>query len=262
MGRMLLHEIAEQSEVQLAGGCEAPGHPMIGTDLGLLIGTPQSGIVMSDQPEPLFASADVAIDFTHPDLLAQHLALAVRHGTGLVIGTTGIDRAQLPLIREAARDIAIFRSANMSFGVALMARMAEQLASELGPEDADIEIIEMHHRHKIDAPSGTALALAEAAAKGRRVALDSVWCKGRDGQVGPRKQGEIGISALRGGDVVGDHSVIFALDGERIEISHKASSRVIFAKGAVRAAIWLARQKPGLYGMDELLNASIYSPTH
>jgi 4-hydroxy-tetrahydrodipicolinate reductase len=170
-----------------------------------------------------------------------------------VVGTTGLDAGARAVLGAAAKKISIVQAANMSVGVTLLGQLVKQLAARLEPETFDIEIVEMHHRHKVDAPSGTALALAEAAARGREVTLSDVARKTRDGQIGARPQGEIGISTLRGGDVVGDHTVIFAADGERIEISHKASSRAIFARGAVKAALWAAGRQPGLYSMIDVL---------
>jgi 4-hydroxy-tetrahydrodipicolinate reductase len=253
MGRMLLQEVLSRSEAKLAGGVEAAGSALIGADLGTLIGAGPTGIKVGDDPTPLFRDSDAVIDFTHPAALARHAALAVEHKTALVVGTTGLDDKALAVLAEAAKQTVIVRSANMSVGVTLLTALVEQLAASLSADVFDIEITEMHHRHKIDAPSGTALALGEAAARGRQVALDRVWRKSRDGQVGARPAGEIGFSTLRGGDVVGDHSVIFAADGERLELSHKASSRQIFARGAVRAALWAAGRAPGLYGMKDVL---------
>ena len=245
MGRMLIQETLARPGAELAGGVEAPGNPLIGKEL--------DGITVGGDADALFAISDVVIDFTHPAALAGHLALAQKHGTALVVGTTGLDAPTLDLLAGAGTSVAIMRAANMSVGVTLLTAMVEQLAAKLDAEIFDIEITEMHHRHKIDAPSGTALALGEAAARGRQVSLDQVARMSRQGQVGARPAGEIGFSTLRGGDVVGDHTVIFAADGERIEISHKASSRQIFARGAVRAALWLAGRKPGLYGMKDVL---------
>jgi len=253
MGRMLLQEVLSRAEAQLAGGVEAADNPLIGHDIASLIGAAPLGLLVGDDADALFETADAVIDFTHPGALPRHIDLALRHRTALVVGTTGLDRAAEALISAATDKVAIIRAANMSVGVTLITRLVEQLAAKLAADSFDIEIVEMHHRHKIDAPSGTALALAQAAAQGREVALDRVWRKSRDGQVGARPIGEIGLSAIRGGDVVGDHTVIFAADGERIEISHRASSRQIFARGAVTAALWVAGRPAGLYGMNEVL---------
>jgi 4-hydroxy-tetrahydrodipicolinate reductase len=242
---MLLQEVAQQPEAKLSGGTARPGSALIGQTL--------EGLIVTDDAEALFAVSDAVIDFTRPELLAQHLDLAQRHKKALVIGTTGLEASSRDLIAKAAQSVPLVQAANMSVGVTLLGLLVKQLAAKLDAATFDIEIVEMHHRHKIDAPSGTALALAEAAAQGRDVKLSDVARKSRDGQIGARPQGEIGISTLRGGDVVGDHSVIFAAEGERIEIAHKASSRQIFARGAVRAALWAAGRKPGLYSMLDVL---------
>jgi 4-hydroxy-tetrahydrodipicolinate reductase len=253
MGRMLLQEVRLHPGAALAGAVEAPGSPLVGQDIGLWFDARATGILVGDDAEPLFAGADAVIDFTHPSALFRHADLAAQHRTVLVVGTTGLDDKAMAALTEAAQMTAIVRSANFSVGVTLLVALVQKLAASLDADSFDIEISEMHHRHKIDAPSGTALALGEAAARGRQVMLDQVWRKSRDGQVGARPAGEIGFTSLRGGDVVGDHTVIFAADGERLELSHKASSRQIFARGAVRAALWAAGHPPGLYGMTDVL---------
>jgi 4-hydroxy-tetrahydrodipicolinate reductase len=253
MGRMLLQEVLRHPDASLTGGGERTGSAILGTDLGTLIGLAPAGIVATDDSNALFAAADAVIDFTHPSAVARHAELARQFGTALVVGTTGLDATGQAALRRAAEGVAVVWAANMSVGVTVLAAVVQQLAAKLDSDSYDIEIVEMHHRHKIDAPSGTALALAKAAATGRDVALESVWRKSRDGQIGPRPAGEIGISTLRGGDVVGDHRVIFAADGERIEVTHKASSRQIFARGAVKAALWAATRPAGLYDMNDVL---------
>jgi 4-hydroxy-tetrahydrodipicolinate reductase len=253
MWRMLVKEVLSHPDATLAGGSVRPGSEIVGQDLGLLAGLKNTGLAATDDADALFAASDVVIDFTRTDLLAHHAALAIRHSIALIVGTTGFDASARTLLEETARQIPVVQAANMSVGVTLLAQLVRQVAAKLDDATFDIEIVEMHHRHKIDAPSGTALALAQAAAEGRAVTLDEVVRKSRDGQIGPRPQGEIGISTLRGGDVVGDHTVIFAADGERIELTHKASSRQIFARGAVRAALWAAGRKPGLYSMLDVL---------
>jgi 4-hydroxy-tetrahydrodipicolinate reductase len=253
MGRMLVRETLSQPEAALAGGSARSGSDVIGQDLGLLAGVKSAGICATDDAEALFAASDVVIDFTRPELLAHHADLAMRHEAALIVGTTGFDPAARAALDKAAEAIPVVLAANMSVGVTLLGQLVRQVAAKLGPDSFDIEIVEMHHRHKIDAPSGTALALAKAAAEGREVDLDEVARKSRDGQIGPRPAGEIGISTLRGGDVVGDHTVIFASEGERIELTHKASSRQIFARGAVRAALWASGRRPGLYSMLDVL---------
>ena len=245
MGRMLVQEVLQHPGAELAGGTARQGSALIGQSLGAM--------PVTDKADELFVASEAVIDFTRPELLKTHLNLAVRYKKALVIGTTGLDAEARAAIKNAAKSIAIVQAANMSVGVTLLGQLVKQLAAKLDGATFDIEIVEMHHRHKIDAPSGTALALAEAAASGRDVQLSDVARKSRDGQIGARPQGEIGISTLRGGDVVGDHTVIFAADGERIEVSHKASSRQIFARGAVRAALWAAGRKPGLYSMLDVL---------
>jgi len=245
MGRMLVQEIAQHPGASLSGGTARPGSALIGQALG--------DLTVTDDADALFAASDAVIDFTRPELLQSHLDLAIRHKKTLVIGTTGLDADLRAAIKEAAKSVPLVQAANMSVGVTLLGQLVKQLAAKLDDRTFDIEVVEMHHRHKIDAPSGTALSLAEAAAEGRGVQLADVVRNSRDGQIGARPVGEIGISTVRGGDVVGDHTVIFAADGERIEVTHKASSRQIFARGAVRAALWAAGRQPGLYSMLDVL---------
>jgi 4-hydroxy-tetrahydrodipicolinate reductase len=195
---------------------------------------------------------DVFVDFSAPDGLQNHLERAVEAGRPIVVGTTGLTGAHQRMIDAAAAKVAVLQAANTSLGVNLLAHLVREAASRLGPE-WDIEIVEMHHRHKVDAPSGTGLLLGRAAAEGRGVDLDRVSDRGRDGIVGPRREGSIGFAALRGGSVAGDHQVIFASEGERIEFGHRAESRTIFARGAVEAALWIADKPPGRYGMNDLL---------
>jgi 4-hydroxy-tetrahydrodipicolinate reductase len=242
----------------VVGGTERKGSHVLGRDLGALTGGEPLGIIIGDNPELLFEQADVVVDFTSPSATAQHAGLAAKAGTAHVIGTTGLDSDQMGAISRAAQRVPIVLAANMSLGVNLLEQVVEEVARILDT-DWDIEVIEMHHRHKVDAPSGTALALGEAAAKGRGVQLRRVSRRGRDGQVGPRVRGEIGFSAIRGGDVVGDHTVIFAADGERIEVTHKASSREIFGRGAVKAVLWAAGKRPGLYSMKDVLGFNVAS---
>jgi len=252
MGRTLLREIAAAEGMRIAGGTERPGHEVIGQDVAAQAGLAACGLVVGEAAAELFAAADVVLDFTQPEATAAHVALAAEHGTAMVVGTTGTEGETDARIAEAAKRTAIVKAANMSVGVNLLLQLTRQVAAVLGP-DFDIEIVEMHHRHKVDAPSGTALLLGRAAAAGRGVALDDVACRSRDGIVGARPKGEIGFATLRGGDVVGDHTVIFAAEGERVEIAHKAGSRAIFARGAIRAALWAKDRKPGLYGMKDVL---------
>jgi 4-hydroxy-tetrahydrodipicolinate reductase len=252
MGRMLVAEVLKSEGATLAGGTETAGHDAIGKDVATLIGAEPCGLTVHGDTDALFAASDVVIDFTTPDAVSLHARLAVEHATALVVGTTGLRPADLEALGTAGATVAVVQAANMSIGVNLMLGLTQQVASILG-DDYDIEIVEMHHRHKVDAPSGTALALGHAAAAGRGTALDAVSRRVRDGQIGARPRGEIGFATLRGGDVVGEHSVIFASEGERIELVHKASSRTVFARGAVRAALWTGGRAPGLYSMREVL---------
>jgi 4-hydroxy-tetrahydrodipicolinate reductase len=210
------------------------------------------GAAITADPAELAAASDALIDFTAPAATRALAGLAARFGRVLVVGTTGLTPEDEAVLHEAARQTPVVYAPNYSVGVTLLSALTERAAAILGP-DYDIEIVEMHHRHKVDSPSGTALGLGRAAAAGRAVALDQVWCKSRDGHTGARPVGEIGFATLRGGDVVGDHSVIFAAEGERVELTHKASSRAVFAKGAVRAAQWAEGRPPGLYTMRDVL---------
>jgi 4-hydroxy-tetrahydrodipicolinate reductase len=252
MGQMLVGEIAATADCRLAGATERKGSQALGRDAGELAGVGTLGVAIGDDPDALFATADAVIDFTTPAASVAHAALAARHKKIHVIGTTGLDAAQEKALGEAARGATIVWAPNMSLGVNLAFALTEQVARILGP-DWDIEIVEMHHKHKVDAPSGTALGLGRAAARGRGVDLEQVSQRGRDGVTGPRRKGDIGFATLRGGDVVGEHSVVFAGEGERLEIVHKATSRRIFARGAVRAALWAKGRPSGLYSMRDVL---------
>lgn len=252
MGRMLLAAVSAADGAEIAGGVEPAGHPDMGKDLGSLAGLDPVGVVLTADARALFDVVDAVIDFTMPIATAAHAGMAHDSGTALVIGTTGLDDLQQNTVSSAAHFAPIIQAANYSVGVNVLEGLVEQAARIL-PEAYDIEVLEMHHHHKVDAPSGTALALGQAAADGRAVNLDDVADKVRDGIIGPRKVGDIGFATLRGGDVVGDHTVMFAGPGERLELTHKASSREVFANGAVRAAIWSAEQKPGLYSMKDVL---------
>ncbi len=252
MGRMLVAEIAASENCVVSGGTEAPGSGSVNHDIGEAAGIGRIGIPVGDNVEKLLRAADVVIEFTTPAATAEHARLAAQSATPLVIGTTGLSSEETALIREAASRIPIVLAPNMSLGINLLLDIVEGVARRLGPE-WDIEIIEMHHRGKVDAPSGTALALGRAAAKGRDVSFEEVAKRGRDGIAGARPAGEIGFAALRGGDAVGDHHVVFAAAGERLELVHRATSRAIYAKGAVRAALWVVGRSPGLYGLKEVL---------
>ncbi|ARJ66388.1 4-hydroxy-tetrahydrodipicolinate reductase [Magnetospirillum sp. ME-1] len=252
MGRMLMEAVLAAEGCRLSGGTERAGTEFIGRDLGVLLGRESVGASVGSDPAALFAASDAVIDFTAPAATLAHAALAAEQGKVLVVGTTGLAKDDEARLAEAAKRAPIVYAPNFSVGVNLLMALTERAASILG-EDYDIEIVEMHHRHKVDAPSGTALGLGRSAALGRQKPLDSVWCKSRDGHTGARPKGEIGFATLRGGDVVGDHTVMFAAEGERVELTHKASSRAVFAKGAVRAARWAADRQPGLYSMRDVL---------
>lgn len=252
MGRMLMEAVLAAEGCRLSGGTERAGTEFVGRDVGALLGRESLGASVGDDPKALFAASDAVIDFTAPSATLAHAAIAVETGKVLVVGTTGLSRDDEARLAEAARAVPVVYAPNFSVGVNLLMALTERAAAILA-DDYDIEIVEMHHRHKVDAPSGTALGLGRAAARGREVALDSVWCKTRDGHTGARPRGEIGFATLRGGDVVGDHTVMFAAEGERVELTHKASSRAVFAKGAVRAARWAAGKPAGLYSMRDVL---------
>jgi 4-hydroxy-tetrahydrodipicolinate reductase len=252
MGAALVRRIAATEGGRLAAAIERPGHPALGRDAGAEAGVGALGIRIGEDARALFAAADVVIEFSSPEATAAHAGLAGETGTAHVVGTTGLDEAQAAALRAAAQSAAVVWAPNMSVGVNALLALTERLAAVLD-ESYDIEIVEMHHRHKVDAPSGTALALGRAAAKGRGVDLDAVSARARDGVTGPRRRGDIGFAVLRGGDVVGDHMVVFAADGERVELGHRAASREVFAAGAVRAALWTKGRPPGLYGMREVL---------
>ncbi|OAN49345.1 4-hydroxy-tetrahydrodipicolinate reductase [Magnetospirillum moscoviense] len=252
MGRMLMNAVLEAPGCQLAGGTDRPGTPTAGQDLGALLGRAALGLTVGQDAKALFAASDAIIDFTAPAATVAHAALAAELGKILVVGTTGLTKDDEAVLAQAAARTTIVYAPNFSVGVNLLMALTERAAAILG-DDYDIEIVEMHHRRKVDAPSGTALGLGRSAAKGRGVALDQVWCKSRDGHTGARPKGEIGFATLRGGDVVGDHTVMFAAEEERVELTHKAASRAVFAKGAVRAARWAGSAKPGLYSMRDVL---------
>jgi 4-hydroxy-tetrahydrodipicolinate reductase len=260
MGQMLLRMLINAPGIVVVGGTERRGSIALGQDIGALAGADPLGISVGDDPSLLFDTSDVVVDFTNPTATVQHAQMAARTGCALVIGTTGFDGDQLNSLYRAAQRAPIVLAANMSLGINLLQQVVEEVARILDP-DWDIEIVEMHHRAKIDAPSGTALALGEAAARGRGQQLRRISRRSRDGQVGPRVKGEIGFAALRGGDVVGDHTVIFAADGERVEITHRAASREIFARGAVKSVLWAAGKKPGLYSMRDVLGFSVQGPS-
>ncbi|MEQ1669610.1 MAG: 4-hydroxy-tetrahydrodipicolinate reductase [Hyphomicrobium sp.] len=252
MGRELLRAIAATPGCEISGGTERAGTPEIGCDIGLLIGNTPLGITVSDDARAVIATSDAILDFTSPAATVSFAKLAAELGKVHVIGTTGWDAAGEAAIKDAAQKATIIKAGNMSLGVNLLAALTKRVAAALG-QDFDIEIVEMHHRLKVDAPSGTALMLGQAAADGRGVALSEKSVRARDGHTGARKAGDIGFATLRGGSVVGDHTVIFAGDGERIELTHLAADRGIFARGAVKAAVWGKGRAPGLYAMTDVL---------
>jgi 4-hydroxy-tetrahydrodipicolinate reductase len=252
MGRTLVKAIHETPGMTLTGALERPGAPALGEDAGVLAGLPALGVAVVNDPLPLLLNADGIVDFSTPAASVEMSALAAQARIAHVIGTTGLAEADIAKLTAAARHAPIVRSGNMSLGVNLLAGLVRLAAEALG-EEFDIEIVEMHHRMKVDAPSGTALLLGEAAAAGRDVDLKSHSERGRDGVTGARRRGAIGFASLRGGGVIGDHSVIFAGDGERITLTHKAEDRALFARGALKAALWARGQKPGLYAMADVL---------
>ena len=252
MGQMLIKSVLASDKCRLAGVLERPGHDWIGQDVGTMMGGQPVGLAVTDDTVEAFAKAQAVIDFTAPAASVAFAGLAAQARAVHVIGTTGLTEADLKAISAAARHAVIVRAGNMSLGVNLLVQLTKKVAAALD-EDFDIEVIEAHHHHKVDAPSGTALMLGEAAAEGRGVALKDVRDSGRDGITGARKRGDIGFTALRGGDVVGEHEVIFAGEGERISIKHIASDRQLFARGAIRAAIWAAGRAPGSYDMQDVL---------
>jgi len=252
MGQMLIQAIEENESANLVGVTERAGHNWIGRDLGECLGGAPSGIIVSDDPLEVLAHSHAVVDFTSPEATVLHSELAAQARITHVIGTTGLEDTHLAKIAAAARHAIVVRAGNMSLGVNLLTVLTRKVAAALDM-DFDIEITEMHHRHKVDAPSGTALMLGEAAAEGRGVNLAYVSDRGRDGETGARKPGDIGFVSLRGGDVVGEHDVIFAGEGERIILRHIASDRMLFARGAIKAALWGQSQKPGEYTMLDVL---------
>ncbi|ESZ04755.1 4-hydroxy-tetrahydrodipicolinate reductase [Mesorhizobium sp. L48C026A00] len=253
MGQALIRAIHTIPGARVAGAIERAGSPHLGKDAGELAGIGTIGVVIGDDPLPAFARADGVLDFTSPAATVKFAGYAAQARIAHVIGTTGCSADDNSKIAAAARHATIVKSGNMSIGVNLLAVLVEQAARALDADDFDIEILEMHHRHKVDAPSGTALLLGEAAAAGRGIDLDGNSVRSRDGHTGVRRTGSIGFATLRGGSVVGDHSVLLAGTGERITLAHHAEDRAIFARGAVKAALWARGRKPGLYSMRDVL---------
>jgi 4-hydroxy-tetrahydrodipicolinate reductase len=252
MGRALTRVISETSGALMTGALEAPGSELLGKDAGVLAGLPANGIKLSADLWELSANADGILDFTVPGATIANVAIAAQRGIAHIIGTTGLSASDEAVIRSVASRAIVVKSGNMSLGVNLLAALVKRVAQSLD-EGFDIEILEMHHKAKIDAPSGTAMLLGEAAAAGRQVSLEQRSARGRDGVTGARRSGDIGFASLRGGTAAGDHSVIFAGPYERLTLSHHAEDRLIFAHGALKAALWANGKKPGFYTMADVL---------
>ncbi|MES0862268.1 4-hydroxy-tetrahydrodipicolinate reductase [Ruegeria sp. SCPT10] len=252
MGQMLIKTVTDSDQARLVGVVERTGHDWIGQDVGEAMGGPALGVTVTDDPLEAFAQAQAVIDFTAPEATLEFAALAAQARCVHVIGTTGMSDEQIAALEPASRHAVIVRAGNMSLGVNLLVQLTKKVAAALD-EDFDIEVIEGHHHHKVDAPSGTALMLGEAAAAGRGVTLADVSDRGRDGITGARKRGDIGFHAIRGGDIVGEHDVLFAAPGERIVLRHLATDRAIFARGALKAALWGQGKSPGQYDMVDVL---------
>lgn len=252
MGQMLIETVGASDQAHLVAVTERPGHGWVGADLGEAMGGAASGVPVVDDPLEAIVKAEAVIDFTSPEATVAHAKLTAQARAVHVIGTTGMSDADLEVLDACAHHACIVRAGNMSLGVNLLVRLTQQVAAALDA-DFDIEVVEAHHRHKVDAPSGTALMLGEAAARGRGLDLGDVRDSGRDGITGARTRGDIGFSAIRGGDVVGEHDVIFAADGERIVLRHLATDRAIFSRGALKAALWGQGRAPGHYSMMSVL---------
>lgn len=252
MGQMLIGLVARSDRARLVGCVERAGHPWVGHDIGTAMGGPPLGVTVTDDPLEAFARAQAVIDFTTPAATVEFAALAAQARAVHVIGTTGLEPADIARLALAAHHAVIIRAGNMSLGVNLLVGLVERVARALDA-DWDVEVVEAHHRLKVDAPSGTALMLGQAAADGRGVALEAARVAARDGITGPRVSGSIGFSSIRGGDIVGEHDVIFAAPGERIILRHVATDRAVFARGALRAALWGQSAKPGQYDMMDVL---------
>lgn len=252
MGQTLIRLAQATDKLHLVACVERSGHPWIGRDVGEAMGGAPIGVKVTDDALEAFAKAQAVVDFTSPAATVEFAALAAQARAVHVIGTTGLEPDHIARIEAAARHATIIRAGNMSLGLNLLVRMTQKVAAALDA-DWDVEIVEAHHRMKVDAPSGTALMLGQAAAEGRGVSLDDTKVSGRDGITGARAKGSIGFSAIRGGDIVGEHDVIFAGEGERVILRHIATDRAIFARGALRAAVWGQGRKPGHYDMMDVL---------
>lgn len=252
MGQMLIRTVSQSKTARLVGAVERTDHAWVGQDVGIAMGGAAIGVTVTDQPIDAFAKGRAILDFTIPAATVEFAALAAQARAVHVIGTTGLTDDDLKKLNAAARHAVIVRAGNMSLGVNLLVKLTKMVSAALN-EDFDIEIIESHHNRKIDAPSGTALMLGQAAADGRGVDLSQVSDRGRDGITGARKKGDIGFVAIRGGDTIGSHDVLFAGAGEQITLRHVATDRSLFAKGALRAALWGQDKKPGEYDMLDVL---------
>ncbi|QLL41102.1 4-hydroxy-tetrahydrodipicolinate reductase [Sulfitobacter pontiacus] len=252
MGQMLIGQVSASDRVHLAGAVERAGHAWVGQDIGVAMGGTAVGVIVTDNAAEAMQDAQAVIDFTAPEATLAFAKIAADAGVVHVIGTTGMTDAQIGALDGPAKQTVIVRAGNMSLGVNLLTQLTKRVAAALD-EDFDIEVIEAHHNQKVDAPSGTALMLGEAAAEGRGVALADVSDRGRDGITGARKRGDIGFTAIRGGDIVGEHDVMFAAAGERIILRHIASDRAVFARGAIKAAVWGQGKPAGAYDMLDVL---------
>ncbi|MGF6169996.1 4-hydroxy-tetrahydrodipicolinate reductase [Pseudomonas moraviensis] len=253
MGKTLIEAVQQTPGAGLTAAVDRPDSTLVGADAGELAALGRIGVPLSGDLDRVVEEFDVLIDFTHPTVTLKNLAFCRKHGKAMIIGTTGFSVEEKQLLAEAGKNIPIVFAANFSVGVNLCLKLLDTAARVLG-DDVDIEIMEAHHRHKVDAPSGTAVRMGEVIADALGRDLKKVAVYGREGQTGARERETIGFATVRAGDIVGDHTVLFAADGERVEITHKASSRMTFAKGAVRAALWLDGREPGLYDMQDVLN--------
>ncbi len=252
MGRMLIQACEKNPETKLTACIDRAGSSLIGVDVGELVGIGKLGVAIGDDLEAVMADIDVLIDFSLPESTVKAVQICQQHKVAMVIGTTGLDDEQNAIVNQASQEISIVYAGNYSTGVNLSLKLIE-LATKAFGDSVDIEVVEAHHKHKVDAPSGTAYMMAEAAAKARGQQLKDVAIYGREGQTGERKQGTIGIHAIRGGEIIGDHTVMFIADGEMVEITHKARERMTFATGAVRAAVWSAQKNAqGTVGRFEM----------
>lgn len=252
MGRMLIEAVNNNPKTTLSAAIERSGSSLIGVDAGELVGLEKNGVALSDDLESQLDKIDVLIDFSLPDSTEKNVQLCAKHKVAMVIGTTGLSDAQEEVLNEACKQIPVVYAGNYSTGVNVSLKLIEMAAKAFG-ETADIEVIEAHHKHKVDAPSGTAYMMANAAATARGQNLKEVALYGREGQTGERKQGSIAIHAIRGGEIIGDHSVMLIADGEMVEIKHHARERMTFAAGAVRASTWVVEQSAGRYDMQDVL---------